>query len=86
MTRVPQEFNLEHQYQLYLSRCKLVEAEMPEDQRRETKRTFFGACGQMLVLLRDDITKLEDDDGAEMLQNMLNQVAAFWLNESKRQS
>lgn len=80
------KFNLEHQYQLYLKRCELSEDKMHETQRKETRRAFFGACGQMLVLLRDDLSDLPEDDGIEVLQNMLNQVSNFWLNEMNRQN
>ncbi|HET6558083.1 MAG TPA: hypothetical protein VFG54_12260 [Prolixibacteraceae bacterium] len=79
-----QEFDLNYQYQLYLDRVKLKESQMAPVQRTELKRAFFGACGQMLMLLRDDIGKLEEDEAIKELDGMINQVSDFWLTETKR--
>lgn len=78
------EFDLNHQYQLYLERIKMKESQMLPVQRTEVKRAFFGACGQLLILMRDDLTKLEEDHATETLQGMVNQVSDFWLAETKR--
>lgn len=80
------QFNLEHQWKLYLQRSGLDEGKMPADQIRETKRAFYGACGQMLVLLRDDAAALPEDEAISMMQNMLDQVGNFWLKEAGRMS
>lgn len=42
------EFDLEWQWKQYLERSKVREEDMHEDQRRETKRAFYGGCGQTL--------------------------------------
>lgn len=78
------EFNLEHQFLLYLQRVGLSDTLMSVAQMRETKRAFMGACGQMLVVLRDDLGELDEEQGVETLQNMLEQVSNFWLVETKR--
>ncbi len=78
------EFNLEHQFSLYLQRVGLSDTLMSVAQMRETKRAFMGACGQMLVMLRDELSKLSDEQGVDTLQNMLEQVGNFWLAETKR--
>lgn len=78
------EFNLEHQYQLYLERVGLKEATMHHAQRTETKRAFMGACGQILIMLRDDVGKLEENEAIDTLDNLINQVSDFWLTETKR--
>lgn len=77
-----EKFNLEFQYQLYLERCCLRESEMNTIQKVETKRAFMGGCGQMLVVLRDDITEIpNEDDAANILQIMLDDVNAFFMIE-----
>lgn len=77
-----EKFNLEFQYQLYLERCCLRESEMKTIQKVETKRAFMGGCGQMLVVLRDDITEIpNEDDAADILQIMLDDVNAFFMIE-----
>lgn len=78
------QFNLENQYQLYLERAGITESQMHPVQKIETKRAFMGACGQMLILLRDGIGTLEKDKVVEQLQDMINQVQSFWLKEANQ--
>ena len=72
-------FNLEEQYQLYLKRVALKESEMHPTQKKQLRQTFMGACGQMLLLLMDDLGKLEEPEAIEAMQNMLNQVSDYFL-------
>lgn len=71
-------FDLEIQYKLYLERVNLKEHEMHPIQRQETKRAFYGACGQILVVLRDEVGPLDMDLGIEALDSMHDQVLSFW--------
>lgn len=80
------QFSLEHQFRLYLYHAGLIGKEMSVIQYQETKRAFFGACGQMLILMRDGITELNDDDGVDVLQNLIEQVSDFWQNELYRKN
>lgn len=77
-------FSLEHQWNLFEQRCDL-KAPMPEDQRREMRRAFFGALGQLLILMRDDVGELSEEDGMAVFPDLLNQVKAFWDGETARQ-
>lgn len=72
------KFNLNHQYQLYLERVGLKESNMSPVQAKETKQAFFGAMGQMLVLQRDELAALSDDDAVDTLQDMWEQVAKYF--------
>ena len=78
------QFDLNHQYQLYLQRVNITEAQMHPTQRIETKRAFFGALGQLLVLMRDDIGVLEEDEGVRVLDDMVAQVKVFWNSQTNR--
>ena len=78
------EFNLEHQYQLYLERVGLRDKLMPPKMETELRRAFFGACGQLLILLRDDVGELTEDEGFKVFEDLLEQVSNFWLVETKR--
>jgi hypothetical protein len=78
------EFNLEHQYQLYLQRMALSERTMHPIQRKQLRQTFMGAAGQILILLRDDITQLDDDTAMATMQDLINQVANFFINETNQ--
>lgn len=79
-------FDLEHQYQLYLQRMTLTESAMHPQQKTETKRAFLGACGQMLILLRDDLSKLEENVAIEKLEQMTSQVGNFFIAETHKQN
>lgn len=87
---LPVDFSLDHQWKLFVERCGVTEDKMPEDQRREMKRAFFGACGQMLILLKDELGDYGNKHGeiaaANVLQNMLEQVGGFWQCEMDKQS
>lgn len=78
------EFNLEHQYQLYLERVKLKEFQMSEVQQKEMRQVFMGACGQMIFLLRDEVAKYSDDEAVEILQDMIQQVANYFLKQGNQ--
>lgn len=79
-----QEFNLENQYQLYLQRMSLSESTMHPQQKIQLRQTFFGASGQMLILLRDELSKLEEEKAMETLQDLINQVGNFFLAETNK--
>ena len=80
------KINVENQYKLYLERMKLDESRMPEVQRVETKRVFYGAFGQLLMLLQNDISALSDDEAFKTLDSMINQVGQFFMNETHKQN
>lgn len=78
-----ESLELEDQYQLYLKRVGLSEKNMHPVQRTETKRAFMGACGQILVLFRDVLGAIEDEDKAVLhMEDLFNQVQIYWRNES----
>lgn len=79
-----QEFNLENQYQLYLQRMSLSESTMHPQQKIQLRQTFFGASRQMLILLRDELSKLEEEKAMETLQDLINQVGNFFLAETNK--
>ena len=81
-----EKFNIENQYKLYLKIMKLNESKMPEVQRIETKRVFYGAFGQLLMLLKNDIPALSDKDAFKALDSMINQVGQFFINETHKQN
>jgi len=74
---------VEHQYQIYLKRMSLSEETMHPEQKLQIKNTFFGAFGQLLLLMRDEITELEEDDAVKVLGELLNQVVNHFLAINK---
>ena len=73
------KFNLEYQYQLYLKRVGLKESEMHPEQKIQTKQAFYGATGQILLLLRDDMTVYDEDKCIEIMEGLLNEVTQYFL-------
>ena len=67
MTKQDKAFKLEHQYQLYLQRVALSEDKMHPQQKHQLRQAFMGCAGQMIILLRDDLAQLSEDDGVEGL-------------------
>lgn len=80
------KFNLEHQYQFFLNKIGLKEKDMHPVQKVQLKETFFGACGVLLILFRDEITKLEEDDAVSVMQDMIEQVANYFLKANGQQN
>lgn len=78
------QFKLDNLYQRYLAMVGIKEENMHPQQKVETKRAFMGACGIMLVTLREEVSVLSDDAAIEALENMNNQVHQFWLRENSR--
>lgn len=75
-------FKLEHQYQLYLQRVDLKEENMSKEQRKQLRQTFMAACGQLIILLRDDMAELPEDEGVEIMESMLNEIGDYFLTIS----
>lgn len=76
------KFNLDEQYRIYLERVRLDESKMHPVQKVETKRAFMGACGQILLLMRNDVAEIEDEDEAvRILESLLDQALKFWADE-----
>ena len=74
------QFNLRHQYLLYLERVGLKESDMGEVQRIETERAFMGACGQILIVLRDDLSSLPEEKAIEKCESTVEQVLSYFEN------
>lgn len=73
---------IEHQYQLYLQRMQLDENKMSVVQKVETKRAFMGGFAQLLVLLREDIAAIEDEDKAVLtLEDLNTQLEQYWKTQ-----
>ncbi|WP_338871763.1 hypothetical protein WBJ53_26235 [Spirosoma sp. SC4-14] len=84
MPQTTNPFNVEHQYQLFLERIKLSEAQMHPMQRIQLKQAFFGAWGQLLVCMRDDIADLPDETAFFAMDDMFIQVEQYWKAEVER--
>jgi len=68
------EFDHEHQYKLFLIRMNLEKKGMPDNQKKVMRQTFIRACGQILVVMRDEITRFVEDQAIEIMEDMWKQV------------
>lgn len=80
------KFELEYQYKLFLKRMGLSEENMPPVQKKVMKQIFMGTCGQLILLLRDDIGALEEEEAIKVMKSMLEQVGNFFLKETNKQN
>ena len=76
-----EQFSIEKEWKLYLERVGLNEMTMHPDQNTETKRAFYGAYGQALIQISDEVAELEEDTGVEVLTHLIDQVTIFWMEE-----
>lgn len=75
--------SIEKSYEFYLKKVGLSEDKMHEDQKRETRRAFYGAWG---ILLNEHLKKLADlkeEEAVRAIEDMVVQVEAFWLLETE---
>lgn len=78
--------NLEEQWKKYLNLVAVKESELPQIQRQEMRRAFFGGMGQVLVLGREVISLMSEKDQVKILQDMADQVARFWRQENEKEN
>lgn len=72
-------FNLENQYQIFLQKIGLDENEIPSQQKKQLKLIFMVACRQILILLRDEVSLLDDDEGVKVMKGIIDQAKDFIL-------
>lgn len=77
------QFSLEHQYQIYLKRIGLSEDKMHPEQKKQLRQTFMGACGQLLLLMRDEVSSFDEEKAVEIMQGMLQEVTNYFLDSKQ---
>jgi hypothetical protein len=78
-------FQLEHQFTLYLQRCKVSRADLGVEQLREMRRAFYGGLGQMFFLITQDVADLKERDQIITLELFQKGIGEFWEEELKMQ-
>lgn len=76
-------FNIEHQYQLYLRRVGQTEARMHPEQKLQVRQAFYGAVGQIIFLFRDEIAPLEENDAVAVMEDLKNQVLEYFTARTR---
>jgi hypothetical protein len=76
------KFDVEYQFKQYLERVDLSEDNMPHEQLRQLKTTFYAAFGVFMTLLMNDIQRLSQEEAERVVQFMLHQVGDFFTRSA----
>lgn len=79
---MPKQFNIEEQYQRYLKMVKLSEEQMPEDQKVEMRRAFYGGIGQMTIWMFTDMDQMTEPDAMLALDSIRKETLEFWKEQA----
>lgn len=86
-SKAPQDqelkFRVYHQFTLYLQRMRLQRSQMIPVQLTETERAFFGGWGQLLILLKENVSKESEEKQFSILGSMIEEVGEFWDKQKK---
>jgi len=70
-------FDIDKQFEFYLEKVKL-RLDKDSAQYVEQRRTFYAACGQMLVWMEEQSDSLSDDELLSELENIKFRVLDFF--------
>lgn len=77
-------FTVESQYQLFLKRMQLIEANMHPEQAVQLRQTFYGAWGQCLFLQRDEMTQLPEPEQVEVYDAQVKEMGIYWNTQTRQ--
>lgn len=77
--KIKPEWTVDGQFEKYLQLVALDKRKMPPNQLREMRQMFHGATGQIIVLMRDELSALPDNQATLVLQEMLNEITNYFL-------
>lgn len=52
---------------------------MHPEQKKQLKESFYGAWGQCLISLRDDVGALPDEDAMDVMEAQIKEVGDYFL-------
>lgn len=79
-----EKYQIEYQFKLYLQRVGLAGKVLHPEQDKQLRQAFYGAFGQLLFLMRDDVSELDEDAAIAVLEDLKKQVGEFFLRENSR--
>lgn len=80
---VKPEHKIEFMFNQYLMMVKLDRLDKNGIQYKETKRAYYGAIGQLLLIQRDELTQLSDNEAADTLESLLKETTDYWSDQLK---
>lgn len=72
--QIKEKFNIDAQFDLYLKLVKLDPRRMAPNQTKEMRQCFYGAVGQLLLLLQE-ATVLPEKDVHRVFDSLTGQVS-----------
>jgi hypothetical protein len=81
---MPDKFDLDYQFFLYLKKYGVHWEDLPPIQLREMKRSFYAAMGQMLMIYMQDIPQMSVEESTKKILWMRQQVIDFWQGETEK--
>ena len=76
------KYRVSHQFTLYLQRAGFVRSKLPEAILKEMELCFYGAWGQLLILMRE-LTRLNNDQAMATMGKMMDEVGNLWESNKK---
>ena len=76
-----QTFIVAQQFEIYLEKSNLNQADMSDVQYIETRRAFYAGFGQFL-LMSGKVEQLPHEIKEHVLNDILQEVQAFWAKET----
>lgn len=77
----PTNYTVNQEWLRFLERAGLNEEKIDEQQLTEMKKIFYGAFTQILFMLSNEVSELDEMEVALRLQGMLEEVKLFWLKK-----
>ena len=71
-------FNVKYQKNLFFKLAGISESKMSIVQVQEMTKTFYAGFGNCLIMMKNEIPKLEEMEAVEKMQNMLIECEEFW--------
>lgn len=80
-TKNPYPLNVEDQFQLFLQRAITNSDEVDPEYIMWLRHTFYGAWGTVLMQGRDTISQMSEEQACEVLQNQLDEVQEYLIQQ-----
>lgn len=77
---IEEKYLLKSIFEDYIKSAYSDDYEMSLDQIAQLQGCFYYGCAKLLLLLRDDLTKLDQNKGIEILNNMTKEAKAVLID------
>lgn len=75
------DFTVQQQWLRFLERSGVKPGQLHPHQESEMKKAFFAAAGQILIMSRDELAELTDNEAVHHLESMMQEVTDYWAEQ-----